>query len=121
MRAGNRWATRRGRGEKKACRSTGRMPNDSCRWHMHMQRAVAALFLILSLSHLEVAKGQDRTRLVLPNPKLLRCSSSDCAQLWSETAGQRAIFPKQLIFDADEGCIYGVTALYDKSVSVDQV
>ena len=65
--------------------------------------------------------GQNRDRLALPNPKLLRCSSSDCFQLWSEAIEQKAIFPKQLIVDMDQGCIYGMTALYDKSVPLDQI
>jgi hypothetical protein len=41
--------------------------------------------------------------------------------LWSEAIEQKAIFPKQLIVDMDQGCIYGMTALYDKSVPLDQI
>lgn len=86
-----------------------------------MKRTIAALTLILSLPHSQVAMGQNRDRLALPNPKLLRCSSSDCFQLWSEAIEQKAIFPKQMIVDMDQGCIYGMTALYDKSVPLDQI
>ena len=86
-----------------------------------MKRTIAVLTLILILPPLQVARGQNHDRLVLPNPKLLRCSSSDCFQLWSEAMEQKVIFPKQIIVDMDQGCIYGLTAMYDKSVSVDQI
>lgn len=58
---------------------------------------------------------------MLPNPNLLRCRSSDCSQLWSDKADADAVFPKQIIVDVDYNCIYGFTALYDKSVSVDAI
>jgi hypothetical protein len=77
--------------------------------------------LILSVPHSQVAIGQSRGRLALPNPKLLRCSSSDCYQLWSEAIERKDIFPKQMIVDMDQGCIYGMTALYDRSVPLDQI
>lgn len=86
-----------------------------------MKRTIVLLTVLAILPHLEVARGQDRGRLVLPNPKLLRCSSSDCFQLWSEGMDQKAISPKQMIIDMDHGCIYGLTALYDKSVPLDRI
>jgi hypothetical protein len=51
----------------------------------------------------------------------LRCCLSDCFRLWSEATEQKVIFPKQMIVDMDQGCIYGMTALYDKSVSLDEI
>jgi hypothetical protein len=86
-----------------------------------MKRTVTLLTLILILPHLQVARGQNHSGIVLPNPKLLRCNSSDCFQLWSEATEQKGIFPKQMIVDMDQGCIYGMTALYDKSVSLDEI
>ena len=91
------------------------------RGEMKMKRIVAVLTLVLILPHLQVARGQNPGRIVLPNPKLLRCSSSDCFQLWPEATEQKAIFPKQMIVDMEQGCVYGMTALYDKSVSLDQI
>ena len=84
-------------------------------------RIVAVLTLTLILPILHVVRGQNHDRIVLPNPKLLRCGSSDCFQLWPEAAEQKAIFPKQMIVDIEQGCIYGMTALYDKSVSLDEI
>ncbi len=77
--------------------------------------------LFLSFASLQVTRGQDIDHIMLPNPKLLRCTSSDCYQLWSETPEPKAVFPKQVIFDMDQGCIYGMTVLYDKSVPLDQI
>ena len=84
-------------------------------------RIVAVLTLALILPNLHVVRGQNHGRIVLPNPKLLRCSTSDCFQLWSEATEEKAIFPKQMIVDMGQGCIYDMTALYDKSVSLDQI
>ncbi|MFZ0978556.1 MAG: hypothetical protein WAN23_04050 [Candidatus Acidiferrales bacterium] len=86
-----------------------------------MMKTVAALLLMLSLLYLLPASAQNASRIVLPNTNLLRCSSSGCSQLWSADVDQKAIFPKQVIVDTDRGCIYGMTALYDKSLSFDLV
>ncbi len=87
-----------------------------------MKRFIAALILVLSVPHLQAVRGQDSSRVVLPNPKLLRCSSADCFQLWSDhRMEQNAIAPKQIIIDMDHGCIYGLTALYDKSIPLDRI
>jgi len=86
-----------------------------------MKRTIAVLTLMLILPNFQLVRGQDHGRLVLPNPKLLRCSSSDCFQLWSGAIEQKTIFPKQMIVDMEQGCIYGMTALYDKSVSLDEI
>src|SRR5271170_104163 len=90
-----------------------------------MKRIVTALalllILILTLSHLKPARGESLARLVLPNPKLLQCKSSSCLQLFSEDVGQKDIAPKQIILDMNDGCVYGITATYDKSVQIDQI
>jgi hypothetical protein len=90
-----------------------------------MKRPVTALtlllILILTLSHLKAARGESLARLVLPNPKLLRCKSSNCLQLFSEDVGQKDIAPKQIVLDMNDGCVYGITARYDKSVPIDRI
>lgn len=79
-------------------------------------KAAAVLVLLLGLLHSPAAAAQNAGRIVLPNTNLLRCSSSDCSQLWPADVRQGAIFPRQVIVDTNLGCIYGMTALYDKSV-----
>jgi len=62
--------------------------------------------------------------LVLPNPQLLRCKSSACSQLWEDKPAKvDAIYPRQLIVDifGDGKCPRGILALYEKSVSIDQL
>jgi len=86
-----------------------------------MMKTIAALLLMLTLLYLPAASAQDAGHVVLPKPSLLRCSSSDCSQLWPADVDEKAIFPKQVIVDTDHGCIYGMTALYDKSVPFDLV
>jgi hypothetical protein len=87
-----------------------------------MKRLIAAAVLMLSLAHCQTAKEEKSTRLVLPNAKLLRCKSSDCFQLWLEKSAETiAVFPKQLVIDMNQNCLYGMTATYDKSIPVENV
>ena len=86
-----------------------------------MKSIFAALVLILGLAHFETADGQNNGRIALPNPKLLTCRSSDCSFLWSEKTEQSTVFPKQVSFDMNQNCIFGITAFYDKSVSYEAV
>jgi hypothetical protein len=74
-----------------------------------MKRTTAAL--MLGLSHVPLAMGQSRVDQVLPHRKLLRCGSSDRSQMWPDAAEPKAAFPKQVIVDIDEACMYGMTAM----------
>jgi len=86
-----------------------------------MKKLLAVLLLTLSLPICQSAK-EDRAIIILPNLKLLRCKSAECYQLWSEQlAHANAVFPKQLIFDSDQGCPYGITAICEKSVVLDDL
>ncbi|MGD0426607.1 MAG: hypothetical protein ABSC10_07795 [Candidatus Acidiferrales bacterium] len=85
-----------------------------------MKRALAAAVLTLALAHSQASQEQTtRTEIVLPNPNLLRCRSSDCSQLWSENPDADAVLPTQIRVDVVHNCVYGFTAVYDKSVSMD--
>ena len=87
-----------------------------------MKRVFAAVVLMLGLAHCQSAGQENGSRLVLPTPKLLRCQSSDCFQLWLEKPAEaNDVFPKQLIIDMNQSCLYGMTALYDKSIPVEDV
>jgi hypothetical protein len=87
-----------------------------------MKRFVAVVLLTLGLANSQTAQEEKSKRLLLPNPKLLGCKSSDCFQLWLETPTEaNAAFPKQLIIDMKQNCLYGMTALYDKSVPLADV
>ena len=89
-----------------------------------MKRMALATLFVLTL----ISSGQNSERaerqIVLPNPKLLRCQSYDCAQLWQATAhGPTGIYPKQVVVDlfSNTPCPLGVMAHYDKSISLDEL
>jgi hypothetical protein len=87
-----------------------------------MKRLIAATVLMLGLANCQTAQEEKDKGLVLPNPKLLRCKSADCFQLWVEGPHEEnAVFPKQTRIDMNGDCLYGMTAVYDKSVPLDQV
>ncbi len=87
-----------------------------------MKRLIAAVLLTLGLANCQTAKEENRSHLVLPNPKLLRCSSSDCFLLWMEKPAEaNAVFPKQTIIDMNQNCLYGMRVSYDKSVPLADV
>lgn len=87
-----------------------------------MKRLMTAAVLMLVLANCQTAQEEKTKWLVLPNPKLLRCNSVDCFQLWLETPTEpNAIFPKQLSIDMKQNCLYGMTATYENAVSIEDV
>ena len=87
-----------------------------------MKRFVVAAALMLVLANCQTAQEEKNRRIALPNPKLLRCKSADCFQLWLETPTKpNAVFPKQLRIDMKQNCLYGMTAVYGTSVPLDDV
>jgi hypothetical protein len=87
-----------------------------------MKRILAAVLLVLVPTYSQMVSKETRSRIVPPNPDLLRCKSSACSQTWLEKSGQAdAIFPKQVIIDMNQDCLYGITALYDRSIPVDEI
>jgi hypothetical protein len=87
-----------------------------------MKRFLATAVLLLGLGYCQTAKEENRSRLVLPNAKLLRCRSSDCFTLWSDRSTEaNAEFPKQVIIDMNQSCLYGMTVLYDKSIPLNDL
>jgi len=83
-----------------------------------MKRVLAAVVLMLGLlAYGQTATEESGSRITLPNPKLLRCKSSECSQVWLEKSAEtNAVFPKQVSIDMNQSCFYGMTALYDKSI-----
>jgi hypothetical protein len=86
-----------------------------------MKRVLAAVAMLVGLAYGQTAKEENHSHIVLPNPKLLRCESSDCSRLWLEHAEANAVFPTQLLIDMNRDCLYGLQAIYDKSVSVQDI
>jgi hypothetical protein len=89
-----------------------------------MKHILVAMMLAMSLTSQGQVKPGTSKRVILPNPKLLKCVSSDCSQLWQDKAPDaNDIRPKQVVVDLlrDDYCPTGVMAHYDKSVSIDDL
>ncbi len=87
-----------------------------------MKRVLSALVLMLGLAYGQTATEENGSHIVLPNPKLLRCNSSNCSQVWLEKSAETdTVFPKQVSIDMNQSCRYGMTALYDKSIPLDDI
>jgi hypothetical protein len=87
-----------------------------------MNRLVAAMIFTMSLTSYGQTKHETGIHVILPNPKLLKCISSDCAQLWQDKPPDtNDIRPKQVVVDLlrDDYCPTGVMAHYDKTVATD--
>jgi hypothetical protein len=81
--------------------------------------AVGCLFAALCAS---AQAGESIRRIVLPSPQLMHCHSAVCSQLWKQDSGDSdAVYPAQILTDLVNGEIVGLTAVYDKSVSADEL
>jgi hypothetical protein len=87
-----------------------------------MKRVLAAVVLMLGVAYGQTATEESRSRIVLPNSKLLRCKSSECSQVWAERSAEtNAVYPKQVIIDMNQSCPYVMTALFDKTIPIDDI
>ncbi len=84
-------------------------------------KALTTLLFLVASSMFCGQKGDTSTQIMLPSPGLIRC---DAAQLWQyEKAGAGAVYPAQVAMDHFDksGCPQGMIALYDKTVSVEDI
>jgi hypothetical protein len=66
--------------------------------------------------------GGSTRKIVLPNPQLIHCRSAECSQLWKQDSGDGgAVYPAQVLTDFVNGEIVGLTAVYDKSISTQEL
>jgi hypothetical protein len=85
-------------------------------------RTIAAVgCLLASLCAWAQDSGGPR-RIVLPNPQLIHCWSAECSQLWKQDSNDGgAVYPAQVLTDFVNGEVVGLTAVYDKSVSTEEL
>jgi hypothetical protein len=84
-------------------------------------RAVAAVAFILA-SLCAGAQAGGMRKIVLPSPQLIHCRSAECSQLWKQDSGDGgAVYPAQVLTDIVSGEVVGLTAVYDKSVSKEEL
>ena len=82
---------------------------------------IAMAFLSVSLyASAQTARGT-RT-IVLPNPQLIHCHAAACSQLWKDdSVAKGTVYPAQVLTDVVNGELVGLTAVYDKSVSLTDI
>jgi hypothetical protein len=102
------------------------------------RRTLLPILVAITLASCISVAATTHVHVVLPNPKLLGCSPGACSQLWMESdAAPDAKYPKQLridfsdgstittpnlsLFEFPNGVPYGLTAVYDKSVTIEDV
>ena len=84
---------------------------------------VAVVFLSASLCATAQA-GSNTRKIVLPNPQLIRCQEAGCSQLWTQDSDDGdPVYPAQVLTDLVlvKGEVVGLTAVYDKSVSTEEI
>jgi len=61
-------------------------------------------------------------KVVLPNPQLVHCRSAECSQLWKQDSTDGGtLYPAQVLTDFVNGEVVGLTVVYDKSVSKEEL
>ena len=66
--------------------------------------------------------GDTVRKVVLPNPQLIHCRSAECSQLWKQDSGDGGVvYPAQVLTDFVDGEVVGLTAVYDKSISEEEI
>lgn len=65
--------------------------------------------------------GEPPGKVILPNPKLIRCSTSSCPPVLADGTDPHAVYPWQVSLDYTNGSVIGLTALYDQPTSMDDV
>ena len=81
----------------------------------------AVVFLSASLCATAQA-GSSTHKIVLPNPQLIRCRAAGCSQLWKQDSDDGdPVYPAQVLTDLVKGEVVGLTVVYDKSVSTEEI
>ncbi len=80
-------------------------------------------FVCLLASLCATAQAAEGPRkIVLPNPQLIHCRSASCSQLWKQDSDDGGVvYPAQVLTDFVNGEVVGLTAVYDKSVSAEEL
>lgn len=60
-------------------------------------------------------------KVMLPNPKLIRCTTSSCPTVLPDGTDPQAVYPWQVSLDYTNGSVIGLTAFYDQPTSIDNV
>jgi hypothetical protein len=95
-----------------ACSRTGK-PDDS-------QKDFAAA-LARAAMYKPPSTGEPPGKVILPNPKLIGCSTSGCPPVLPDGTDPRVVYPWQVSLDYTNGSVIGLVALYDEPTSINDV
>jgi len=85
-------------------------------------RVLAAAWCLLASLCAGAQAGGSTRKVVLPSPQLIHCRAADCSQLWKQDSSDGGIvYPAQVLTDFVNGEIVGLTAVYDKSVTREEI
>ena len=88
---------------------------------MHSSYRSIAIGCLLIASRANAQGGGSQRVVVLPNPQLIHCRSAECSKLWTKASGDATAYPAQVLTDVVHGEVVGLTAVYDKSVSTEEL
>ena len=85
-------------------------------------RVIGNVIFLLAALCATAQAGSSKRKVVLPNPQLIHCRSAGCAQLWKQDSPDGgAVYPAQILTDFVSGEVIGLTAVYDRSVSEEEL
>jgi hypothetical protein len=85
-------------------------------------RMIAAAGFLLASLYASAQAGGSTRKIVLPSPELIHCRAAECSQLWKQDSSDGGVaYPAQVLTDFVNGEIVGLTAVYDKSVSTEEL
>lgn len=85
-------------------------------------RIIAAISCSLASLCAGAQVGANTRNIVLPSPQLIHCRSAECSQLWKQdSADGGVVYPAQVFTDFVNGEVVGLTAVYDKSISTEEI
>ena len=86
----------------------------------YRRMAPVACLLVSLCAGAQVANST--RKIVLPNPQLIHCRLAECSQLWKQDSNDGGtVYPAQVLTDFVNGEVVGLTAVYDKSVSTEEL
>ncbi len=85
-------------------------------------QVIAAIGCLLASLCASAQVGDHTRKIVLPNAQLIHCRSAECSQLWKQDSGDGGVvYPAQVFTDLVKGEVVGLTAVYDKSISQQEI
>lgn len=82
--------------------------------------SLLAVACLLVTCCVDAQVGGSPRGVVLPSSQLIHCRSVECSQLWNKNGGPAA-YPAQVLTDVVNGEVVGLTAVYDKSISIEEL